>query len=280
MLAEVEKVTHARHAPPPRQAHAGRHHRRARAPARLHVLQPLQAAEGDGPRAAGAVLRARSGVFSDKLQLTHPRVRAAGGERGRPPLHLGLPGDAGVRLLADRALRAPGARAARRPHRPVARVAARAEGLSDLGRALRRIHVPETEADQYAAKNRLVWDEAMGVQLALALRRQRAVQRPAAPCPPVPGGLLDAFDARLPFTLTAGQQAVGAEIAADLAADAPDEPAGAGRRRRGQDGRRAARDAAGRRQRAAGRDARAHRGAGRPARALAAVGARAARAGG
>src|SRR3712207_8047203 len=37
-----------------------------------------------------------------------------------------------------------------------------------------------TEADRYAAKNRLVWDEAMGVQLALALRRARAEERPAA----------------------------------------------------------------------------------------------------
>ena len=37
----------------------------------------------------------------------------------------------------------------------------------------------------------------------------------------MPGGLLDAFDARLPFTLTAGQRAVGAEIAADLAGEHP-----------------------------------------------------------
>jgi ATP-dependent DNA helicase RecG len=81
--------------------------------------------------------------------------------------------------------------------------------------------VPETEADQYAAKNRLVWDEAMGVQLALALRRRRAVQRPAAPNPHVPGGLLDTFDGRLPYTLTAGQRSVGAEIAADIAAETP-----------------------------------------------------------
>ena len=84
-------------------------------------------------------------------------------------------------------------------------------------RALRRIHLPETEADQYTAKNRLVWDEAMGVQLALGLRRQQASYRPAAANPLVRGGLLDSFDARLPFELTAGQRSVGAEIAADLA---------------------------------------------------------------
>ncbi|HEY9375524.1 MAG TPA: ATP-dependent DNA helicase RecG, partial [Jiangellaceae bacterium] len=38
---------------------------------------------------------------------------------------------------------------------------------------------------------------------------------------PPPGGLLDAFDARLPFRLTAGQLRVGEEIAADLARDHP-----------------------------------------------------------
>ena len=88
------------------------------------------------------------------------------------------------------------------------------------GAALRRIHLPETEADFFGARNRLVWDEAMGVQLALALRRQRAVQRPAAASPHVPGGLLEAFDARLPYTLTAGQRRIGEEMAADLASTA------------------------------------------------------------
>ncbi|MGH8921881.1 MAG: DEAD/DEAH box helicase, partial [Actinomycetes bacterium] len=95
------------------------------------------------------------------------------------------------------------------------------EGLADLGRALRRIHVPQTEADYHAARNRLVWDEALGVQLALALRRHVTRSRPAASCPPRPDGLLEAFDARLPFTLTAGQRAVGAEIATDLSSEHP-----------------------------------------------------------
>lgn len=98
----------------------------------------------------------------------------------------------------------------------------RAEGLSGLGRALRHVHLPDTEADAHAARHRLVWDEAMGVALALALRRQATVSRPSAACPPRPGGLLDAFDARLPFTLTEGQRTVGAEVAADLSREHPD----------------------------------------------------------
>ncbi|MFC5995237.1 ATP-dependent DNA helicase RecG [Pseudonocardia hispaniensis] len=97
----------------------------------------------------------------------------------------------------------------------------RAERLPELGRALRRIHLPETEAEYRAARARLVWDEALGVQLALALRRQQSLERPAAACPATSGGLLDEFDAALPFPLTEGQQQVGAEIAADLARELP-----------------------------------------------------------
>ena len=95
------------------------------------------------------------------------------------------------------------------------------ESLAELSRALRRIHVPESQNDIFAARHRLVWDEAMGVQLALALRRRATAARPAAACPPRPGGLLEAFDARLPFALTDGQKAVGEEIAADLAGRHP-----------------------------------------------------------
>ncbi|MGK5530229.1 ATP-dependent DNA helicase RecG, partial [Streptomyces sp. URMC 129] len=43
----------------------------------------------------------------------------------------------------------------------------------------------------------------------------------AAPRRPAPDGLLSAFDARLPFTLTEGQRQVSAEIFADLAAEHP-----------------------------------------------------------
>jgi len=159
--------------------------------------------------------------FRDKLQLTHPEFEPIEESEGVRPFLSIYPATQGfdswqigrcvrqvLELLAD-------------PTDPLPESLRRAEGLSGLGQALRRIHLPETEADQYIAKNRLVWDEALGVQLALALRRRRAVQRPASANPHVPDGLLEAFDARLPYTLTAGQQSVGAEIAADLASEAP-----------------------------------------------------------
>jgi ATP-dependent DNA helicase RecG len=94
-------------------------------------------------------------------------------------------------------------------------------GLPALGEALRGIHLPKRDMDWRRARERLVWDEALAVQLALAQRRQAARQRPAPACPPVPGGLCDAFDARLPFELTAGQVEVGESLTRDLAGELP-----------------------------------------------------------
>jgi ATP-dependent DNA helicase RecG len=93
--------------------------------------------------------------------------------------------------------------------------------LADLGNALRGIHRPENWAHLEASRKRLKWDEAMAVQLIFAQRRHSAISRPAKPNPHVSGGILDAFDKRLPFDLTAGQRGIGDEIAADLASEHP-----------------------------------------------------------
>ncbi|WP_103341123.1 ATP-dependent DNA helicase RecG [Amycolatopsis sp. CA-126428] len=93
--------------------------------------------------------------------------------------------------------------------------------LADLDNALRGIHRPENWAHLEASKKRLKWDEAMAVQLIFAQRRHSAISRPAKANPHVSGGLMDAFDKRLPFDLTAGQRGIGDEIAADLATEHP-----------------------------------------------------------
>jgi ATP-dependent DNA helicase RecG len=93
--------------------------------------------------------------------------------------------------------------------------------LPGLVEALRAIHRPDGMADVEAARRRLKWDEALAVQLALAQRRLALARRPAPACPPLAGGLLDAFDDRLPFTLTAGQCEIGAAIRDDLAGEHP-----------------------------------------------------------
>lgn len=94
-------------------------------------------------------------------------------------------------------------------------------GLATLPEALRKIHRPVTKADIAMARDRLKWDEAFVLQVALARRRRADAQLPAAPRKPAADGLLTAFDARLPFTLTEGQRRVSEEIFADLATDHP-----------------------------------------------------------
>ncbi|MEU6404436.1 ATP-dependent DNA helicase RecG [Streptomyces sp. NPDC046985] len=94
-------------------------------------------------------------------------------------------------------------------------------GLVTLPEALLRIHRPHTKADIEDARARLKWDEAFVLQVALARRRHAEAQLPAVARRPRPDGLLAAFDDRLPFTLTEGQQKVSREIFDDLAAEHP-----------------------------------------------------------
>ncbi|HJQ46390.1 MAG TPA: ATP-dependent DNA helicase RecG [Amycolatopsis sp.] len=95
------------------------------------------------------------------------------------------------------------------------------QGLIGLDAALRGIHLPDSWPAQKQAEQRLKWDEAMAIQLVFAQRRSSEVSRPAPPCPPKPGGILEAFDKRLPFDLTRGQREVGEHIATDLSGEHP-----------------------------------------------------------
>ncbi|SDP14865.1 ATP-dependent DNA helicase RecG [Streptomyces sp. cf386] len=94
-------------------------------------------------------------------------------------------------------------------------------GLVPLPEALLKIHRPHTKADIEDARSRLKWDEAFVLQVALARRRHADAQLPAVARKPSPDGLLTAFDDRLPFTLTEGQQKVSKEIFDDLATEHP-----------------------------------------------------------
>ncbi|MFJ2887560.1 helicase-related protein [Streptomyces sp. NPDC087305] len=94
-------------------------------------------------------------------------------------------------------------------------------GLVSLPEALLKIHRPHTKADIAAARDRLKWDEAFVLQVALARRRHADAQLPAVARKPTPDGLLSAFDDRLPFTLTDGQVKVSKEIFDDLATEHP-----------------------------------------------------------
>ncbi|HUZ25892.1 MAG TPA: ATP-dependent DNA helicase RecG [Streptosporangiaceae bacterium] len=93
--------------------------------------------------------------------------------------------------------------------------------LIGYGDALRGIHRPVDWGDLGRAQQRLKWDEAFALQVGLAQRRRAAADYSAIPRPLVPDGLLDDFDAALPFELTVGQQLAGATIADEMARDHP-----------------------------------------------------------
>ncbi|MGF0169916.1 ATP-dependent DNA helicase RecG [Streptomyces sp. Marseille-Q5077] len=104
---------------------------------------------------------------------------------------------------------------------PVPATLREGRGLVPLPEALLKIHRPHTKADIEDARSRLKWDEAFVLQVALARRRHADAQLPAVARKPKPDGLLTAFDDRLPFTLTEGQQKVSKEIFDDLATEHP-----------------------------------------------------------
>jgi ATP-dependent DNA helicase RecG len=94
-------------------------------------------------------------------------------------------------------------------------------GLWPRSVALRAIHRPQDRKDLDHARKRLKWDEAFTLQAALAQRRLAAAAMPAVPRPPAEDGIAAEFDRRLPFTLTAGQRAVGEVITRDLSCAYP-----------------------------------------------------------
>ncbi|MGL5406163.1 MAG: ATP-dependent DNA helicase RecG [Propionibacteriaceae bacterium] len=93
--------------------------------------------------------------------------------------------------------------------------------VPELGTALADIHNPDTFDQARAGLRRLEFDEAFGAQLMMLQRRRLAAALQAVPYRCRNGGLLDAFDARLPFALTQGQQDIGEEIFADIAKNRP-----------------------------------------------------------
>ncbi len=97
----------------------------------------------------------------------------------------------------------------------------KSQNLMDLTAALREIHKPSSLESLEASRLRLKWDEALALQVVLAIQRHEEESWPAISRNEKPDGLLAAFDARLPFTLTKGQQEVAQTIAAEMTAGHP-----------------------------------------------------------
>lgn len=94
-------------------------------------------------------------------------------------------------------------------------------GLLGHRAALERVHRPERESDWKDARRTLRFTEAFVLQSALLQRRAALRARHALARRAVAGGLLERFDAALPFALTGDQEQVGAEIAHDLGEPVP-----------------------------------------------------------
>jgi ATP-dependent DNA helicase RecG len=87
--------------------------------------------------------------------------------------------------------------------------------------ALRDIHLAESATERERAQQRLTYDEALGLQWALAARRNSQLGASGPQAPRKDGGLLAAFMERLPFELTAGQREVLETLSAELATTRP-----------------------------------------------------------
>ena len=93
--------------------------------------------------------------------------------------------------------------------------------LLPLADAIRGVHRPTTREDVRSAVDRLRFEEAFTLQVLLAQRRAEVMALPATRRVPATSPLLEAFDARLPFTLTEGQRDVAGVIEEDMGRDYP-----------------------------------------------------------
>ena len=94
-------------------------------------------------------------------------------------------------------------------------------GYPTLHQGLVQLHRPADLDSAESARERLTFDEAFLLQSLLVLRRNELRKLNTTSRKVKKGGILDSFDASLPFQLTGGQKAVCAEIEADLAQDHP-----------------------------------------------------------
>ncbi|QEE60955.1 ATP-dependent DNA helicase RecG [Salinibacterium sp. dk2585] len=93
--------------------------------------------------------------------------------------------------------------------------------LMDYRRALELIHRPTKDIEWRAARKALRFQEAFVLQAALLEQRAALRSRQATARRAEPGGLLERFDAGLPFRRTDDQVTVGEAISADLSQPVP-----------------------------------------------------------
>ncbi len=94
-----------------------------------------------------------------------------------------------------------------------------ARGLMPIGQALQYLHFPPDMEAVDSARRRLAYEELLALQLLMAMRREARRRENSHPL--MDDTWADDLERALPFPLTASQQKVMAEIAADLRSERP-----------------------------------------------------------
>ena len=94
-------------------------------------------------------------------------------------------------------------------------------GLIARTAAMRGIHLPTSAEEHHAARQRLVFDELLRIQVVLVRRKRDVERRAAGIAHDVAAGLVERFHEHLPFALTGAQRRALDDITTDLAAPVP-----------------------------------------------------------
>ena len=174
--------------------------------------------EGRGPRPGSG----RGG----RLQFAHPELERVD-EDGDASLHTGrivpvypLTSRLGQRWLRSLIARLLDEFAGQMPE-ALPQTLRQAHGFSDVATALRQLHFPDSWEALEAAKRRLAYEELLLLQLVLAQRRARMTATSKPHRYQLDGPLTAGVRQALPFTLTASQTRVLAELFEDLARPGP-----------------------------------------------------------
>lgn len=161
--------------------------------------------------------------YRGQYQMTNPIVDLVGDETGRIVPVYPQSGKAGlqtreIRRWVDEALRRSESRGI---SDPVPESLRQYHNLIGRHEAIDGIHRPESMDAQYTARNRLVFDELLRLQLKLIMRK-RAVERAAVGIShDTSGELVERFTSSLGFPLTSAQRRVIGEVTADMARPVP-----------------------------------------------------------
>lgn len=164
---------------------------------------------------AKVVLSGKVTVFNGRPQMESPEWEALDDPETADLIHTGrhvplYPSPDGIpartmRRMVREALSAITVNGALQIDDPLPDTLRRELGLLVLPLAIAQSHYPDTEARKEEARRRLAFDEFLILQLALRSTRDTPDKPPGIKLHPYPG-IVEAFIASLPFTLTGGQQ--------------------------------------------------------------------------